>query len=233
MGWILLRVIYMYSKDNITTEIEFGGWMTETFDFINELRRQPFLTIIGKYDHILGPRQLYHSEAIHDDSFIERVLRDALHTKSKYIVLDFNDIFAQGNKIEVEDPNARGKKQLYVVILLRDSSLPQIPPIYFKRIEMLFHKIGREVILCDERETFAAFSDEIHAIYLDKKEVLPLESLNHQIRSGVNTIQGFCELIINEKKTNGMLQEQNVLQYIEMMLDSCKDIIKALDERFS
>ena len=207
--------------------------MTETFDFLDELRHVPFLIIIGKYDHILGPRPLYHSDLLKDEPFIERVLRDALHTKSKYVNLDFTELYAQGDKIEVEDPGARGKKQLYVVILLRDASLPQIPPIYFKRIEMLFHKIGREVILQDERETFEHFSDEINTIYIEKREVLPLESLNHEIRSGINTIQGFCELIIDEKNTKGCIPEQDMLMYVEMMLDSCTEIIKALDERFS
>jgi hypothetical protein len=207
--------------------------MAETFDFLDELRLRPFLIIIGKYDHILGPRPLYSSDLLKDQAFIERVLRDALHTKSKYVNLDLNEIYAQGNKIEVEDLEARGKKQLYVIILLRDASLPPIPPIYFKRIEMLFHKIGREVILQDERETLEKFSEEINAIYLEKKEVLPLESLNHQIRSGINTIQGFCELIVNQKKTMGCLPEQDVLMYVDMMLDSCTEIIKALDEKFS
>jgi hypothetical protein len=207
--------------------------MAETFDFLDELRLRPFLIIIGKYDHILGPRPLYSSDLLKDQAFIERVLRDALHTKSKYVNLDLNEIYAQGNKIEVEDPEARGKKQLYVIILLRDASLPPIPPIYFKRIEMLFHKIGREVILQDDRETLEKFSDEINAIYLEKKEILPLESLNHQIRSGINTIQGFCELIVNQKKTMGCLPEQDVLMYVDMMLDSCTEIIKALDEKFS
>ncbi|MEX2684057.1 MAG: hypothetical protein Q6373_020985 [Candidatus Sigynarchaeota archaeon] len=207
--------------------------MTEKFDFLDDLRRRPFLTIIGKYDHILGPRPLYHSDQLKDDSFIERVLRDALHTKSKHVILDFADLYAQGNKIEVEDPGARGKKQLYVVILLRDAALPQIPPIYFKRIEMLFHKIGREMILQDDRETFEHFSNEINEIYLEKKEILPLESLNHQIRSGINTIQGFCELILNEKNTKGSIPEQDLVMYVEMMLDSCNEIIKALDEKFS
>jgi hypothetical protein len=210
-----------------------GGEMTETFDFLGELRHLPFLIIIGKYDHILGPRPLYHSDLLKDEPFIERVLRDALHTKSKYVNLDFTELYAQGNKIEVEDPGARGKKQLYVVILLRDASLPQIPPIYFKRIEMLFHKIGREVILQDERETFEHFSDEINTIYIEKREVLPLESLNHEVRSGINTIQGFCELMKNIKNTKGCLSEDDVLMYVEMMLDSCTEIIKALDERFS
>ncbi len=207
--------------------------MTETFDFVDELRRRPFLIIIGKYDHILGPRPLYHSDLLKDDSFIERVLRDALHTKSKYVNLDFTELYAQGDKIEVEDPGARGKKQLYVVILLRDASLPPIPPIYFKRIEMLFHKIGREVILQDDREIFERFSNEINTIYVEKKEVLPLESLNHEVRSGINTIQGFCELIVNEKNTKGSIPEKDVLMYIEVMMDSCNEIIKALDERFS
>jgi hypothetical protein len=89
------------------------------------------------------------------------------------------------------------------------------------------------VILQDERETFEHFSDEINTICIEKREVLPLELLNHEIRSGINTIQGFCELIINEKNTKGSIPKQDVLMYVEMMLDSCTEIIKPLDERFS
>jgi len=207
--------------------------MPESYEFLDELRKKPFLIIIGKYDHILGPRALFYSSILKDQDFIERVLRDALHTKSKYVNLDFDELYAQGNKIEVDDPGARGKKQLYVVVLLREATLPPIPPIYFKRIEMLFHKIGREKILQDEPDVFESFFNEINNIYLEKREVLPLESLNHQIRSGVNTIQGFCELIIEEKRNKGSIAEQDFLMYVEMMLDSCKEIIKALDERFS
>lgn len=207
--------------------------MEETYGFLDELRRVPFLTIVGKYDQVLGPRALYHSRGLADTGFIERVLKDALHTKSKYVVLDFNNFFAQGDKIYVEDPGARGNKQLYVVIMLRDATLPQIPPIYFKRIEQMFHSIGREAILKDDPPTFQLFCEEINQIYLNKQEVLPLESLNHQIRSGINTIQGFCELILNEKQARGSISQDDVLMYVDMMLDACKEIINALDERFS
>ncbi|HME53117.1 MAG TPA: hypothetical protein VKM55_12925 [Candidatus Lokiarchaeia archaeon] len=207
--------------------------MAESYDFLEDLKKTPFLVIIGKYDHILGPRPLYFSSVLADQGFIERVLRDALHTKSKYVNLDFDQLYAQGDKIEVDDPAARGKKQLYVVVLLREASLPPIPPIYFKRIEMLFMKLGRETILLDNPEVFEAFSTALNEIYLEKKEVLPLESLNHQIRSGVNTIQGFCELLIDEQKNKGCFSEQDVLLYVDMMLDSCNEIIKALDEHFS
>ena len=207
--------------------------MSESYDFLEDLKKIPFLVIIGKYDHILGPRPLYFSSVLTDQGFIERVLRDALHTKSKYVNLDFDQLYAQGDKIEVDDPSARGKKQLYVVVLLREASLPPIPPIYFKRIEMLFMKLGRETILSDNSEIFGAFSTALNEIYLEKKEVLPLESLNHQVRSGINTIQGFCELIQEGQRNNGCINEQDVMMYVDIMLDSCNEIIKALDEHFS
>ena len=98
---------------------------------------------------------------------------------------------------------------------------------------MLFLKLGRETILSDNADIFEAFSTALNEIYLEKREVLPLESLNHQVRSGVNTIQGFCELLIDEQKNKGCFSEQDVLLYVDMMLDSCKEIIKALDEHFS
>lgn len=207
--------------------------MPNTFEFHESLKIKPFLVIIGKYDHILGPKPLYTSHELTDNAFVERVLRDALHTKSKYITLDFDTIYAQGNKIEVEDPEARGKKQLYVIILLRDSSSPPMPIIHFKRIEMLFHKIPREIILMDDPEVLKDFFKDINEIYINKKEILPLESLNLQIRSGLNTIQGFCELILDEKESKGKISEQDVLLYVKMMLDSCKEITKAVDESFS
>jgi hypothetical protein len=189
--------------------------------------------IIGKYDHILGPKPLYCSREIADPSFLERVLRDGLHTKSKYIILDFDEAYAQGFKVDVDDPAARGKKQLYVIILLRDAALPQIPIIYLKRMEMLFLKTGRERILQDDEDDLERFSNEVNEIYYDKKEILPLESLNLQIRSGINTIQGFCELITEEAKNNPQMVVKDVIYYVLMMLDSCKEITKSLDEEFS
>ena len=61
---------------------------------------------------------------------------------------------------------------------------------------------------CGAEILFEAFSTALNAIYLEKKEVLPLESNNHQIRSGINTIQGFCELIIEGKQNKGCIEEK-------------------------
>ena len=207
--------------------------MTEKMKFIKDLTNKPFLAILGKYDHIIGPRALFSSPEIQDQDFIDRVVRDALHTKSKYIILDFGDIYAQGAKVEIEDLNARGRKQLYVIIILRVSALPQIPIIHFKRMEMLFHKIGKDIILLDDESVFHIYFDEIDKIYRDKHEILPLESLNLQIRSGINTIQGFCELILEEKKHKGIIDPNDVLTYVQLMLESCNEIITALDENFT
>lgn len=207
--------------------------MPEQFKFNKELVKIPFLVILGKYDHVLGPKALTYSKEIEDEDFLERVLRDALHTKSKYVILDFGGIYAQGCKMEVEDETARGRKQLYVIILLRDSAQPQIPIIHFKRMEMMFHKIGKELILMDDNDIFTDFINQINKIYLEKKEILPLESLNLQIRSGVNTIQGFCELILEQKQNGKKMSMEDLVFYVEMMLDSCNEITKALDESFS
>ncbi|MHA1700342.1 MAG: hypothetical protein ACTSWN_15980 [Promethearchaeota archaeon] len=198
----------------------------------DELTNKPFLTILGKYDHILGPRAIYYSPELTDLEFIGKVVRDALHTKAKYIILDFDKIYAQGCKIEVEDESARGKKQLYVIILLRDASLPQIPIIHFKRMEMLFFKLGREIILMDDEMIFKEYFQRIYDIYSNKKEVLPMESLNLQVRSGLNTIQGFCELILEEQES-GTLTSEGLVEYINLMLDSCQEITKALDNMFT
>jgi len=195
------------------------------------LETHPFIIIIGKYDHTLGPRAIYSSVNLEiEQSFIRNLLRDALNTKNKFVILNFNYFYSQIYKIEVEDYNARGKKQLYALIFLRHVEFPLIPIIHFKRIEMLFHKIGNDRILIDNKEAFQKFFEEINNIYIKKDELLPLESVNLQIRSGINTIQGFCELILEEKKTNGNISESTVLSYIEIILESCNDVIKALDK---
>jgi len=92
----------------------------------------------------------------------------------------------------------------------------------------MFHKISIDKILTDNREAFKTFFEKIKEIYMKKDELLPLESKNLQIRSGVNTIQGFCELILEQKKQHGDISEQNVLIYVEMMLDACNDIMEAI-----
>lgn len=197
--------------------------------FKENLDKFPFILIIGKYDHLLGPRALYSSINLRDEKFIRNLLRDALNTKNQFVILDFNQFYSQVYKIEVEDPTARGRKQLYAIILLRDIDYPLIPILHFKRIEMIFHKIGRDKILMDDPLAFKYFFEEVRDIYMKKDEILPLESINMQIRSGVNTIQGFCELIL-EQKRSGEVSEQDLTIYIEMMLDSCKEIIEALEK---
>jgi hypothetical protein len=93
----------------------------------------------------------------------------------------------------------------------------------------MFHKIGTEKILKDNEKAFSKFIEDINEIYMKKDELLPLESVNLQIRSGVNTIQGFCELILEEKRKKSRISEQIIISYIELMLDSCRDIMEALE----
>jgi len=206
----------------------------EKFDpyegFKEALDKYPFVIIIGKYDHVLGPRALYSSIQLTDETFIRNLLRDALNTKNQFVILDFDKFYAQIYKVEVEDENARGKKQLYAIILLRGVEYPLIPILHFKRIAMIFHKIDHEQILSDDREAFNNFFKKVNDIYMKKDEILPLESTNLQIRSGVNTIQGFCELLLEQKRKLGKVPEQELESYVEMMLDACKDIINTLDE---
>jgi hypothetical protein len=206
----------------------------DPYDYLKEdLEKSPFITIIGKYDHTLGPKALYSSIEIEDKEFIRNLLRDALSTKNKTVILDYDRFYSQVYKIEIEDINARGRKQLYAIILLRDVEYPLIPIIHFKRIEAIFHKIETEKILSDNKIAFESFFKEIRDIYVRKEEVLPLESVNLQIRSGINTIQGFCELILEEKNKNKGISEKDVISYIEMMLDSCNEIINALKKPLS
>ncbi|MCK5319725.1 MAG: hypothetical protein KAJ55_17570, partial [Anaerolineales bacterium] len=109
-------------------------------EFKNALDKYPFLIIIGKYDHVLGPRALYSSIPLTNEAFIRNLLRDALNTKNQFVILDFERFYSQIYKIEIEDQTARGKKQLYAIILLRDVEYPLIPILHFKRIAMIFHK---------------------------------------------------------------------------------------------
>jgi len=199
--------------------------------FKKALDKQPFIIVIGKYDHILGPRALYSSVNLKDDSFVRNLLRDALNTKNEFLILDFNQFYSQIYKIDVVDENARGKKQHYAIILLRDVAYPLIPILHFKRIGMIFRKIDPEDILNDNITAFENFFKEINDIYMKKGEVLPLESTNLQIRSGMNTIQGFCELILEQ--INDTISKEDIKNYIELMLDSCDDIIEALEKPLS
>ena len=199
-------------------------------EFKEALDIYPFVIIIGKYDHVLGPRALYSSIPLKNETFIRNLLRDALNTKNQFVILDFDLFYSQIYKVEIEDLNARGKKQLYAIILLRDVEYPLIPILHFKRIAMIFHKIDHKKILSDDKEAFDKFFREVNDAYMKKDEVLPLESTNLQIRSGINTIQGFCELLLEQKRKLGKVPEQELESYVEMMLDACKDIIDTLDE---
>jgi len=200
--------------------------------FKDELELYPFIMILGKYDQILGPSSLFSSIKLKGEVFIRNLLRDALNTKNKYVILDFGKFYSQVSKIEIEDKSARGGKQLYAIILLRHMDLPLIPILHFKRIEMTFHKIGNDKILCDSEEGFQKFFDTINDLYIKKQEILPLESFNLQIRSGINTIQGFCELILEHGESSSLTIE-DVITYVEMMRDSCNEMTQAIEKQFS
>ncbi|MFW9990158.1 MAG: hypothetical protein ACFFC3_16060 [Candidatus Odinarchaeota archaeon] len=195
------------------------------------LEKYPFIMIIGKYDHTLGPRALFSPFPLKNEEFVKNLLRDALNTKNQFVILDFNSFYAQIYKIEIEDLSARGGKQLYAIILLRDADYPIIPILHFKKIAMIFHKINHKKILSDDINVFEKFFNEINKIYMQKHEILPLESINMQIRSGINTIQGFGELIIDQN-VNGKMSKHEIVNYINMILDSCNDIMEALEKQF-
>lgn len=204
--------------------------MLEICDNICEtLNQYPFIIIVGKYDQILGPRALYSSIPLKNEDLVRDLLRDALNTKNKYVILDFDEFYSQICKIEVEDNTARGGKQLYAIIIIRLEVLPIIPILHLKRIEMMFYKLGTKKILTDNEKAFDAFFKQIKDIYMKKDELLPLESKNLQIRSGVNTIQGFCELVLEQKKRFMRGSGKEIIPYIEMMLEACKDITDAIE----
>ncbi|MFX0101084.1 MAG: hypothetical protein ACFFCS_16030 [Candidatus Hodarchaeota archaeon] len=199
-------------------------------DFKKTLSSEPFVLVIGKYDQTLGPECMYFSSDPGNDSFLGQLLRDAFHTKSKLVTLDYSSFYAQANKISVVDPGVRGNKQAFVLVLLRDASLPKIPTLHFNRIELLFHEIGRKEILKCSKKNFAEFYESINKIYVEKKELLPLESLHLQIRTEVNTIQGICEFLEVEKKNFSNFSKDDIFGFIEEMLGSCKEIIRILEE---
>ena len=134
-------------------------------NFKKDLDKNPFIIIIGKYDHTLGPRAIFSSIHLKEEIFIRNLLKDALNTNNKYVILDFNYFYSQICKIEIEDKAARSRKKLYAIILLRHVEYQLIPIFHFKRIEMLFHKIGNDRILKDDKVAFQIFFEEINNIY--------------------------------------------------------------------
>ena len=196
------------------------------------LDKNQFLLIIGKYDQILGPRSLYSSIDIEDENFIRDLLRDALNTTNKYVYLEYNTFYSQVCKIDVDDPSARGGKQSYALIFLRDAQLPVISTFIFKRIEVLFKNIGKNLILADDNEAFKGFFEKIHSLFSSKEYLMPIESINVKIRGEVSTILGFCDLII-EQKTNNAISDGDLMNYLKMMRESAKGIENVLDNMFS
>ena len=207
--------------------------MSEKYNnFKQWLDKYQFLLIIGKYDQILGPRSLYSSIDINDENFIRDLLRDALNTTNKYVYLDYKRFYSQICKIDVEDASARGGKQSYALIFLRDAQLPVISTFIFQQIEVLFGKIGKNRILADDNEVFKEFFDKIHSMFRTKEYLMPLESFNVKIRSEVGTILGFCDLII-EQKNKDPISDGDLMNYLKMMRDSANEIKIILDNMFS
>ena len=198
-------------------------------EFNKTLSSEPFVLVVGKYDQTLGPQCVHLSAEPGNKNFVDQLLRDAFHTKSKYVTLDYNSFYAQVNKLSVVDPSVRGNKQVYVIILIREASLPKIPILHFNRIELLFHEIGRKEILECSKECFSDFYTSIRRIYVEKEELLPLESLHLQIRTEVNTIQGICEFLQVEKENFANFSKEEIFSLIDEMLGSCKEITRILE----
>lgn len=196
------------------------------------LEKYQFVLIVGKYDHHLGPRALYSSVPLKDEVFVRDLLEDALNTNNKYVNLEFGQFYSQVCKIEVEDLHARGGNQLYALIFLRDIAYPQIPIIHFQRFEMMFRTLGDETILSDNREAFKKLYNQIYEVNLKKDLLSPLEDCSIKVRSGVNTIIGFADIIL-ERAKQGNLSDQSLMKYTEMIRDSGKEILKAIESLFS
>jgi hypothetical protein len=207
--------------------------MSEIYDnFKQWLDKNQFLLIVGKYDQILGPRSLYSSINLEDENFIRDLLRDSLNTTNKYVYLDYDKFYSQVCKIEVDDPSARGGKQSYALIFMREAELPIISTFIFQQIEVLFRNIGKDRILADDDEAFKDFFVTIHSMFMTKEYLMPLESFNVNIRSEISTILGFSDLII-EQKTNSSISDEDLMSYLKMMRESAKDIENLLDNMFT
>jgi hypothetical protein len=207
--------------------------MSEKYDnFKQWLDKNQFLLIVGKYDQILGPRSLYSSINLEDENFIRDLLRDSLNTTNKYVYLDYDKFYSQVCKIEVDDPSARGGKQSYALIFMREAELPIISTFIFQQIEVLFRNIGKDRILADDDEAFKDFFVTIHSMFMTKEYLMPLESFNVNIRSEISTILGFSDLII-EQKTNSSISDEDLMSYLKMMRESAKDIENLLDNMFT
>lgn len=201
-------------------------------NFKHWLDKNPFLLIVGKYDHILGPRSLFSSYDVQDDNFIRDLLRDALNTTNKYVNLDYNKFYSQICKIDVGDPSARGGKQSYALIFLRDTQLPVISTFIFQQIEHIFGQIGKKRILADDEEAFKKFFELIQSLFLTKEYLMPLESFNVNLRSEISTILGFCDLLI-EHKTNGFVSDEDLLSYLKIMQESATELENLVGNMFS
>jgi len=200
-------------------------------DFKECLEKNEFIIIIGKYDQILGPRSLYSSYPMPYEDFVRNLLRDALNTRNKFVLIDYVNFYSQVCKVDIEDETARGKKQLYAIILLREKISPQIPTLLLLKMEMLFHKISKEQILNDDAESFREFFEEINNIFKTKEEILPIEEFQIELRSGINTIQGFCELLLEMIEGEDPSKDQ-IKTYVNMMLASSKEITSAMEKQF-
>jgi hypothetical protein len=205
--------------------------MLEWYNEIKDgLEIYPFILIIAKYDQILGPKALLSSYPIKSEDFIENLLRDALNTTNKYVRLDFKNFYSHICKVKVKDPDARGGYQSFAIILLRHIQKPVMAIENLIRIEQVFLNIDKESILKEDNAKFMEFFRHINDIYLNKKEIFPIESLNLKVRSSINTIQGFCQLLLEKMRDNGSLSEIDIKNYINTMLESCKEVISALED---
>jgi len=204
--------------------------MLEWYNTIKDgLEIYPFIIVIGKYDQILGPKEIVSSFPIKNKNFIENLLRDALNTTNKYVRLDFRNFYSQICKVQIADQKARGGNQLYAIIILRQAQKPAMEIDNLKRIEASFLSIDKDYILKEDTTQFKEFFRKIHDIFLKKKEILPIEFLNLQIRTGINTIQGFCELMLEEINNRGNLDRLIISKYLNTILESCREIISALE----
>jgi len=67
----------------------------------------PFLIIIGRYDQLLGPREIFSFFPIKDEEFFNNLLRDALQTTNGNVTLNFDRFYSQICKVKIEDSTAR------------------------------------------------------------------------------------------------------------------------------
>ncbi|MHA1681200.1 MAG: hypothetical protein ACTSUE_09340 [Promethearchaeota archaeon] len=188
----------------------------------------PFIICIGKNDPFLGPQVCAISKSGLDYERFEIILKDIFSIKTKYVLLDYPEYYAQGLKVNVR-ANEKDAVIIYAILILRDNKLPRLTVNHLENIEGSFLKMPRESTFHGDINVEEAkrFFKSIINRYSEKKAILPLEAYSHKIRGEITTIFGLCEFIIKHKVLDK--PDKNFIEYIKIMLESCNELNDVLE----